>query len=49
MVLLPIAEAQPIASSAMLDLLYRSIEQGQVALDASSASVEEAKRDWSIL
>ncbi|MEG3895667.1 MULTISPECIES: hypothetical protein [unclassified Microcoleus] len=46
--LLRIAEAQP-ASSAMLDLLYRSIEQGQAALDASSASVQEAKRDWNIL
>ena len=47
--LLRIAEAQPIASDAMLDLLYRSIEQGQAALDASSASVQEAKRDWNIL
>ncbi|MCC3532145.1 MAG: hypothetical protein JGK21_29880 [Microcoleus sp. PH2017_22_RUC_O_B] len=47
--LLRIAEDQPIASSAMLDLLYRSIEQGQVALDASLASVQEAKRDWNIL
>ncbi|MCC3404188.1 MAG: hypothetical protein JGK17_00955 [Microcoleus sp. PH2017_10_PVI_O_A] len=46
--LLRIAEAQP-ASSAMLDLLYRSIEQGQAALDASAASVQEAKRDWNIL
>ncbi|AFZ06536.1 hypothetical protein Osc7112_2066 [Oscillatoria nigro-viridis PCC 7112] len=44
-VLLRIAEAQP-ASSA---LLYRSIEQGQAALDASAASVQEAKRDWNIL
>jgi hypothetical protein len=47
--LLRIAEAQPIASPAMLNLLYRSVEQGQVALEASSASVAEAKRDWNIL
>lgn len=47
--LLRIAEAQPIASSAMLDLLFRSIEQGQAALNASTASVQEAKRDWNIL
>jgi len=33
----------------MLDLVYRSIERGQAALDASAASVQEAKRDWNIV
>ena len=47
--LLPISESQPLASSAMLNLLAQTIEQTQAALDASPASVQEAKMDWNII
>lgn len=48
--LLPrIAEYQPIAPADMLNLLYQTVEQAQVARDASVASVREAKRDFDLL
>lgn len=47
--LLRIAEAQPTAPPAMLNSLTQTIGRAQAAADASSASVQEAKRDWNIL
>ncbi|OCR00500.1 hypothetical protein BCD67_10935 [Oscillatoriales cyanobacterium USR001] len=47
--LLRISESQPMASSAMLNLLAQTIEQAQAALAASAASVQEAKIDWNII
>jgi len=47
--LLRIAESQPFATGAMLDLLARSIEEAQVTIDALEASVQESKTDWNIL
>ncbi|WP_449419537.1 hypothetical protein [Phormidium nigroviride] len=47
--LLRIAESQPLACSAMLNLLAQTIEQTQAALAASAASVQEAKIDWNII
>jgi hypothetical protein len=47
--LLRIAEAQPIASSAMLNLLAQTIEQAEADVDAVEASIREAKRDFDLL
>jgi hypothetical protein len=44
--LLGVAESQPIASRDMLDLLYRSIDSTEAALDASVASLQEIQRNW---
>jgi hypothetical protein len=46
--LLRIAEFQPMASTAMLNLLEQTIKVGQAAADAAQASVQEIKRDWSL-
>lgn len=46
--LLRIAEAQPAATSATLDLLARSIEQAGVINAASAASVQDVKRNWNL-
>ncbi len=46
--LLRIAESQPTAAVAILNLLAQTIEQGQAAVDASQASIREAKRDFDI-
>lgn len=46
--LLIIGEAQPIASLSTLDLLYNSIDQAQVSLDALQASIQEIKRNWEL-
>jgi hypothetical protein len=46
--LLRIAKYQPTAPVAMLNLLAQTIEQGQAAVDASQASIREAKRDFDI-
>ncbi|MBD2183803.1 hypothetical protein H6S82_29305 [Planktothrix sp. FACHB-1355] len=43
-----IAEIQPTATPAMLDLLDRSIAEAQATLDALTASTQEIKRDWNI-
>lgn len=48
-ILLRIAEAQPGASTAMLELLERSIEEAQATADALEASIQETKRDWNLL
>ena len=47
--LLRISEVQPIAPPAMLNSLAQTIGRAQAAVDASAASVQEAKRDWNIL
>jgi hypothetical protein len=44
--LLRVAESQPIAPEDMLNLLYRSAETGQATLDASTASLQEIQRNW---
>jgi hypothetical protein len=46
--LLRVAEFQPIAPAAMLNLLAQTIEQGQAAVDAAQASVLEIRRDWNL-
>jgi hypothetical protein len=46
--LLRVAEFQPIAPTAMLNLLDQTIEVGQAAVDAAQASVQEISRDWSL-
>ena len=47
--LLRIAEAQPVATSATLDLLARSIEQAEAINAASAASVQDVKQNWNLL
>ena len=47
--LLRTAQAQPNASSDMLELLYRTIERAEAAADASLANVQEIKRNWNLL
>ncbi len=46
--LLRISEMQPIASTATLELLSKTIEQAQATVDAGDATVREAKNDWNI-
>ncbi len=46
--LLRVAEAQPQANSAILDLLAESIEQAAAINSASQASIQEIKRDWNL-
>lgn len=46
--LLQIAESQPVATSATLNLLAQSIAETQAIADASEATIQEAKRDWNI-
>ena len=40
------AESQPMATSATLDLLALSIEQAEATDAASEASVQDIKRNW---
>lgn len=44
--LLQIAESQPVAAFATLNLLAQSIEETQAIADAGEATVQEVKRDW---
>ncbi len=46
--LLRIADSQPIASNAMLELLERSIEEAQANIAASEATIREEKRNWNL-
>ncbi len=46
--LLRIAEYQPIAPAATLNLLGQSISSGQAISDAALASVNEVKRYWNL-
>lgn len=48
MLLLRIAEAQPSATSATLNLLTQSIEQAQATDAATDASVQDIKRNWNL-
>lgn len=45
-ILLRVAQSQPISAQDMLNLLYRSIEQTQVLIDASIASLQDIQRNW---
>jgi len=47
--LLRVAESQPTAPAVMLNLLVQTVEQAQAAVDASQASIREAKRDFDLL
>jgi hypothetical protein len=44
--LLKVAESQPIASDDVLNLLYSSIEMAEVVLGASAASLREIQNNW---
>ncbi len=46
--LLRVAEAQPMATSATLNLLAQSIEQAQANDAATEASVKDVKRNWNL-
>lgn len=46
---LAVAEYQPIAPKAVLNLLSESIEQAQAIADAAQASLIEIKRIWGLL
>jgi len=46
--LLRIAEAQPVATYATLDLVARTIEEGQATDAAIAASLQETRRNWSL-
>lgn len=46
--LLRISESQPLASSAMLNLLAQTIEQAQADADAVEATIREAKIDFNL-
>ncbi|MGK7878153.1 MAG: hypothetical protein AB4426_34070 [Xenococcaceae cyanobacterium] len=44
-----IAESQPLANPAILELLDRSMEEAEATINALEASILEIKRDWNIL
>ena len=46
--LLRVAEFQPTVAVAMLNLLTQTTKQGQAAVDAAQASVQEIRRDWKL-
>jgi hypothetical protein len=46
---LQIAESQPAANSATLNLLYQSIEQAVATAYAVEATAQETKRNWNLL
>ena len=46
---LQVAESQPIANRATLELLYQTIAQALPTADAAEASVLEIKRSWNLL
>ena len=47
--MLRVAEAQPLADTATLELFGRAIDQAQASLDSAVASVREAKGDVGLL
>ncbi|MEM9543162.1 MAG: hypothetical protein AAGA60_27180 [Cyanobacteria bacterium P01_E01_bin.42] len=47
--LLRIAEEQPLASSAMLKLLQRSLEQAEATVEAAEATIQETQQDFNLL
>jgi hypothetical protein len=46
--LLRISESQPMATTAMLELLARSIEEAQAAVEGAEATIQEEKRDFNL-
>lgn len=46
--LLQIAEYQPIAPTATLDLLIQTISLGQANVDAAAANIQEIKKSWNL-
>ena len=46
--LLQVAESQPVANRATLELLYRSIKLAEVTADAVEATAQESKRNWNL-
>jgi hypothetical protein len=47
--LLKVAESQPVASNDVLNLLHGSIERAEMLLDSSAASLREIQDNWSDL
>ena len=45
---LAIAEAQPIAPTAMINLLNQTVEEASASSDAVEASIMEIKRSWNL-
>ena len=45
---LAIAEAQPIAPTAMINLLAQTVEEASASSDAVEASIMEIKRSWNL-
>lgn len=43
-----IAQVQPTASNAMIDLLTRAIEQNQLRIPAWQRSIQEVKLEWQL-
>lgn len=43
-----IYESQPIASRDMLELLFRSIYEAELTIEAVQASIRDIKRNWSL-
>lgn len=43
-----IAEAQPIATNAMINLLTQAIEQNQMRIPAWQRSIQEVKLEWQL-
>lgn len=48
-ILLRVGESQPIATTAILDILALTIEQAGATIAAASASIQEVKRDLNLL
>ena len=46
--LLRISEMQPLATTATIELLSKTVEQAQVTADAGDATLREAKTDWNL-
>jgi hypothetical protein len=42
------AESQPVPNADVLDFLYKTIDDGEAAADASEASTQEIKRSWNL-
>ncbi|GBF81233.1 hypothetical protein [Aphanothece sacrum] len=46
--LLRILEIQPIPPQAMIDLLVKTIERGQITVNSAQASIIEVKKNWGL-
>jgi hypothetical protein len=46
--MLQVAESQPFANYATLNLLYQSIELAEQTADAVEATAKETKRNWNL-